>query len=195
MNSSQLINQDSGDFEKYTPDEIINPTINVLGKIDLDPASSLIANERINAKKIFTIKDNGLEKEWYGKVWMNHPFSKCEKKCKKNNCTKKKCKKRGYCIKVDLPSNKDWINKLIDSYVNGKVIEAICITYASTSETWFKPLHSYVQCYPYKRVNFMLPNGEKQSGVTKGSVITYLGYNVKRFADNFRKIGSIKIEI
>ena len=43
----------------YTPEYIEAARI-VLGSIDLDPASSDIANQLVRAKKYYTIADNGL---------------------------------------------------------------------------------------------------------------------------------------
>ena len=46
-----------------------------MGTIDLDPASSEITNETIQAEKIYTAKDNGLSLPWFGNVWLNPPYS------------------------------------------------------------------------------------------------------------------------
>ncbi len=58
--------------EWYTPPEIIHS----LGEFDLDPASSEEAF-RLNqsAKKIYTAKENGLIKDWHGRIWLNPPYS------------------------------------------------------------------------------------------------------------------------
>ena len=166
---AQLINQDSGDTEWYTPPEIIAAATKVLGRIDLDPASSKIANERVKAVRIFTIDDDGLSQEWRGQVWLNHPFSKI--------------------------NNPLWIKKLEAEYEVKRVTEACCITYAATSEKWFQPLAKRPQCYLCPRTNYYLPNGKKKPGVTKGSVVTYYGTDYKKFADAFRHLGTVKIAI
>ena len=53
MNNSQLINQDSGNYEYYTPIELVNAAREVMGSIDLDPASSETANKLIKATKFY----------------------------------------------------------------------------------------------------------------------------------------------
>jgi len=164
MNNAQLINQDSGNFEYYTPIEYPEAACLVMGSIDLDPASSLKANQRIQADYYFAEK--GLEKTWFGNVWMNHPFSRI--------------------------NNPLWINKLVSEYENGNVEQACCITFAATSETWFRPLLGYLQCFIHSRTNYYLPNGEKKKGVTKGSVITYLGDNEDDFKGIFSQFGTVK---
>ena len=58
--------------EWYTPAEIIRS----LGEFDLDPASSEEAFElNQSAKKIYTAKEDGLIQAWYGRVWLNPPYS------------------------------------------------------------------------------------------------------------------------
>lgn len=58
--------------EWYTPPEIIRS----LGKFDLDPCTSEAAMKINNsAASFFTEKDNGLTKEWFGRVWLNPPYS------------------------------------------------------------------------------------------------------------------------
>jgi len=207
VNNAQLINQDSGDYEYYTPEIIIETARRVMGSIDLDPASSEEANKTVKAKhfhvcdmvllnshtgKLYLESINGgIDKEWYGNVWMNHPFGRAETPCK-HNCHKKICEKRGYHTNINIPGNEEWITKLVDSYESGEVASACCITYASTSEAWFRSLHDYYQCFPFTRTNYYLPDGTKKTGVTKGSVITYLGEDPERFIQEFKDIGSIR---
>ena len=54
-----------------TPPEIIKS----LGEFDLDPCAS---EDRPwdSAKNHFTIKDDGLVQDWYGRVWCNPPYGK-----------------------------------------------------------------------------------------------------------------------
>ena len=167
LSNSQLINADSGNYEYYTPQQIIGAARNTMQGIDLDPASSLIANDRVKASVFYTENDDGLSKKWFGKVFMNHPFSR------KNNPL--------------------FVKKLVDEYVAGNVKEACCITYASTSEVWFRPLMDYPQCFIHGRTNYHLPDGKIKKGVTKGSVVTYLGNNVDEFKLYFKEIGTVKI--
>jgi hypothetical protein len=57
--------------EWLTPPEIIE----ALGVFDLDPCAP-IASPFTTAKNVFTIKDDGLSKEWTGRVWLNPPFNR-----------------------------------------------------------------------------------------------------------------------
>jgi DNA N-6-adenine-methyltransferase (Dam) len=65
----------SGDFERYTPLEILTLVRNVFGgSIDLDPASSDAAQRNVKAARYHTIVENGLKQSWPGRVFLNPPF-------------------------------------------------------------------------------------------------------------------------
>jgi len=163
MNNSQLINQTSNKYEYYTPSSIIEAARSTMGSIDLDPASSETANQRVKALAYYS--SEGLEKTWYGNIWLNHPFSR--------------------------ENNPLWIRKLHLGYHLDRIEQACCLTYAATSENWFQPLFNYVQCWLAPRTNFYLPDGTLKKGVTKGSVITYFGSENKKFSFYFSKLGYI----
>lgn len=198
-NSGQLINQDSGDVERYTCPRIMERVQSFFGVINLDPASSVLANEIVKAERFMTKEDDGLTKPWVAdKVWLNHPFQKGEKACKPK-CKKKKCnvKKtvgyRGHCITEDIPSNLDWMNKLVTEYELGNFKESLNITFVNSSETWCQLLlNKGIQCFVAKRVEYSSPTGKRSGGVTKGSMITYLGPDKRRFKKMFSEIGVVK---
>ena len=167
MNPAQLINQTSGNTEYYTPPAIVEAARQVMGGIDLDPASSLMANAYVNAHQYYNELHDGLSKVWRGRVWMNHPFGR--------------------------NSNPAWIFNLIDHHERGLVEQACCITFACTSEAWFRPLFAYPMCFLSPRTNYLGPDGETVRGVTKGSVVTYLGPNVSGFVQCFASFGAVML--
>lgn len=57
--------------EWLTPPDILSK----LGEFDLDPCSP-INRPWPTAKNHFTVMDNGLCKEWFGRVWMNSPYGR-----------------------------------------------------------------------------------------------------------------------
>ena len=179
-------------FEYYTPHEWTDAAREVMGGIDLDPASCEFANQWIDASRIFTKDNDGLQQEWHGRVWMNHPFHRGETACKAK-CKKLTCQRRGHHITEDIPGNAEWINKLVSEYKAGRVTEAVVICYCSSSETWFGPLLKQPQCFPDGRIHYIGEDGKKVQGNTKGSVITYFGPNVARFAEVFGKLGEVKV--
>jgi len=54
------VSYNSGNNEWYTPGEYIKAAYRVMGVINLDPASSKLANATVKAGKYFTAEDNGL---------------------------------------------------------------------------------------------------------------------------------------
>lgn len=169
MNASQLINQTSGDVEIYTPSNIIEAARTCMGGIDLDPASSAKANLRVGAARFFTKEDDGLSPSlcWWGRVWLNHPFSR--------------------------EGNKLWIQKAIAEHKAERAFQICMICFASTSESWFRPLLRYPQCFLSPRTNYLRPDGTIYRGVTKGSVVTYMGPDLDAFARAFAPLGEIKV--
>jgi hypothetical protein len=166
--SHQLINQDSGAVEYYTPQEIIEAARRVMGQIELDPFSSDVGNLRVRAARYFTPKENGLAQPWITPAfWMNHPFGRT--------------------------TNAPCICKAEREYTEGRATEGCCITYAATSEVWFQPLLRRPQCYLSPRTNYYMPDGSLKMGVTKGSVVTYFGRNIEAFAREFNAFGAIKV--
>ncbi len=57
--------------EWLTPPELVKK----LGEFDLDP-STPINPPFVHARNNFTIEDDGLTKEWFGRVYMNPPYGK-----------------------------------------------------------------------------------------------------------------------
>lgn len=168
MTSHQLINQTSGEVEYYTPMPIVDAARRVMDSIDLDPASSARANERVKAQKYFTAQDNGLKQLWFGTVWCNHPFGRT--------------------------ANPLWVNKMVLEYNRMEVLAVTCITFAATSEEWFQPLAQFAQCYLTPRTNYYLPDGSLKRGVSKGSVVTYMGPALDRFVKEFASFGVVKVK-
>lgn len=147
----QLINQDSGNTEWWTPKPIVQVAKRLMGWIDLDPACSVEAWNYQGQHSGIHYADNGLEREWFGKVWMNHPFGR--------------------------QHNMNWINRVVSTISDKEIEQACCITFASVSERWFQPLLQYPMFFFCGRINYIDPVSEKPvKGVTKGSVFTYL-YN------------------
>ena len=201
-NTAQLLNQDSGDVERYTCPLIMARVQEFLGQIELDPASCKLANQTVKASRIITKKGNGLIKPWKAKnVWLNHPFQKgelaCKPRCKKKTCNDPSYSKyRGHCITEDIPSNLQWIEKLVSEFKKGNFEESLNITFVNSSETWCQLLlKEGIQCFVAKRVEYSSPTGKKSGGVTKGSMITLLSNSSLRkeqFKTLFSEIGVVK---
>lgn len=157
--------QARGNNDWRTPVEYIDAARIVLGNIDLDPATSENANETIKADTYFTKEDNGLEKEWSGNVWLNPPYGR---------------------------ESSEFVQKLVDSFSNGNVKEAILLINSNTTDTrWFQPLWNHTLCFTNHRINFISPNNMDASGSTHGSLFVYFGDNIELFYNEFSRFGAV----
>ncbi len=158
------IAQNSGDFEWYTPSNIIESARLVMGSIDCDPASCPVANVTVRADEFFTKEDDGLSKKWHGNVWLNPPYGN------------------------GLISQ--FADAVVEKYQSGEYRQ-ICIIVNNATETqWFKTLSDIATafCFPTGRVQFTRPEAIKGSPL-QGQTIIYIGNNVSEFATEFKQIG------
>lgn len=154
-----------GEYEWYTPREIIEAARTVLGTIDLDPASCETANEIVQAGRYFTEEQNGLEQPWQGRVFLNPPFAH--------------------------PIVKYFADKLIASVEAGDVPEAIWLSNACVDVGWWQQLATRgAVCFHYGRIKFYGPDGQLQPP-TLGQTIVYLGENQQAFRDVFANFGVV----
>jgi hypothetical protein len=154
----------TGEFERYTPWEYIEAVCKVLGEIDLDPASCVEAQSVVRAKRYFTVKDDGLQLEWHGRVFLNPPYHK-----------------------QLLPA---FVSKLVAEVGSGRVTSAILLTNNCTDTGWFAEAHSVCDalCFTRGRIGFTVPGGSVVAP-TQGQCFFYFGTDVEKFADVFLTIG------
>ena len=135
--------------EWYTPDHILDIAREVLGNIDLDPASCELAQKRVKADKYYTKQDNGLLHNWSGNVWMNPPYSE----------------------KLIIL----FVKRLVQCFEDGDVEQALCIVNNVTETVAVQYLlkHSTVWCFPKGRISFIDQYGKEQENPPKGQLIVY----------------------
>jgi phage N-6-adenine-methyltransferase len=159
------VGHNSGDNEWYTPVEFTDAARIVLGDIDLDPASSLVANEMVKAARIYTAEDNGLVHEWHGRVWMNPPYAQ--------------------------PLVSHFSEKLVAAVASGAVTAAMVLVNNATETQWFQNLSSTASavCFPRGRIRFWHP--DKVSAPLQGQAILYFGSDVGLFVKYFGQFGFV----
>lgn len=159
-------NNGGGD-EWYTPEKYILAARKVLGFIDLDPASSQEANGVVLASRIYTAADDGLSQEWHGRLWVNPPFSK------------------ELCAA--------FIEKLVDDFTTGSVIEALLLVNNATETAWFQMAvrASKAVCFLETRIRFWKPGGQQAGQPLQGQAAFYFGDDVGKFARAFAKFGQV----
>jgi phage N-6-adenine-methyltransferase len=157
--------------EWYTPDYLIKSARNVMEKIDLDPASTEIANKCVDAEFFMTKEKGCLDKKWFGNVWLNPPFSAPLISQFAKAVVEKRSEYNQAIILCAIPSDADYLHSMFD------ICDCVCI---------FKG-----------RVNFFNPEGEKGYGIP-GVMALYFGPNINDFAIEFMQYGTcftnLKIE-
>lgn len=152
----------SGNNEWYTPAEIVETARRVMGSIDLDPASSEIANRTVKAETYYTAETNGLNKKWDGNVWLNPPYS------------------------TELIDK--FVDKLVEQKDNYK--QAIVLVNNATETEWFEKIVNVASavCFPRHRVKFYKPDG-KVGAPLQGQAILYIGGASNKFTSAFSQLG------
>lgn len=156
--------QNSGNNEWHTPSEYIEAARQVMGSIDLDPASSEVANEVVQAGSIYTESDNGLTKDWFGNVWMNPPYAQ--------------------------PLITEFCEKIVSEVAN--IEQAIVLVNNATETRWFQGLASSVSaiCFPKGRIRYWRPSDDSAAPL-QGQAFLYIGENAEAFSKVFSQFGLI----
>ncbi len=161
MKIQALLTSESAEW--YTPSVYIEAARELMGAIDVDPASNEFANQVVKARTFYTPKTNGLTKRWPGRVWLNPPY------------------------KGDGPR---FIARLLEQYQSGVTTEAVLLVNANTEATWFQPLYDYLICFTDHRIRFYNQNGAS-SQPTQGNAFVYFGRQRQRFIEVFRRFGTV----
>jgi phage N-6-adenine-methyltransferase len=161
------VTRNTGNDEWYTPSQYIHAARAVLGDIDLDPASSPVANDTVRAERYYTIDDDGLTRPWAGRVWMNPPYS------------------TGLVDK--------FVVKMLDAYQAGDVKAAVVLTNNATDTRWWQSLarRSSAICMLAGRIKFRGRDGDAAGAGLQGQTIAYLGDDRNLFAERFGEFGVV----
>lgn len=155
----------SGNNEWYTPPAFIEAARRVMGGIDLDPATSEVANRTVQAARIFTAEDDGLAQEWpVGRIWMNPPYAQ--------------------------PLIGQFSERLAQEVARGS--EAIVLVNNGTETAWFQRMGEVCAavCFPRARVRFLDPQGNPGAPL-QGQAVIYCGPNADAFAAEFAAFGMV----
>jgi len=161
------VTHNSGNNEWYTPSEYIEAARRVMGGIDLDPASSEIANKTVQAVTFYTIENDGLLYDWAGRVWMNPPYA-------------------SHLIGL-------FANKLAEHVKQGDVSEACVLVNNATETTWFNTLLDVASCVCFirGRVKFIDAEGKPSGAPLQGQALLYIGPRAQAFGRAFSDLGAV----
>lgn len=147
--------------EWYTPPTILEMAREVLGSIELDPASCLKAQQNVGALNYYTKEHNGLDKPWYGTIWCNPPYSR------------------------DLIGK--FVDKAVSSFERGDFQSCLMLTNSATDTKWFTKLcHSGVVANSVGRISFIDTEGAACKNNSKGQALFLLSKD-DRTLERFKK--------
>lgn len=150
----------------YTPAWITDAAKQVMGAIDLDPATCAAAQNTVLADKWYTKNEDGLSHPWFGRVWLNPPYS----------------------------DPAPWTEKLLQSYRSGDVSMCMVLVNCSCSPRWSHGLWRYCDavCLFAKRINFWHPSKPNYNNAyDRDSALFYFGPDIQRFQEAFSRYGAI----
>lgn len=161
------VGNNSGENEWYTPSDIVEAVRATMGSIDLDPASSEVANAIVKASRYYTAADDGLTKTFSGRVFMNPPY--------------------------ESALIKPFCKALVDNFAGGEVTQAVVLVNNATETAWFQMLLGYASsvCFPAHRIRFLDPQGKPSGAPLQGQAILYFGNDPTEFILNFKEFGAI----
>lgn len=135
MLNQALLSHESTEW--YTPSPYIEMARYVMDTIDLDPASSDIAQKIVNAEQYYTKKDDGLSQDWFGNVWLNPPYSKT----------------------AGRSNQEAWAWRLIEQYKERKVYQGILLVKSALGYKWFEEIWDQADavCFARELIKFVKP--------------------------------------
>lgn len=155
----------TGEVEWYTPREYLDAASEVMGAIDLDPASSDLAQEHVLAGRYFTRREDGLKQNWSGRVFLNPPYK--------------------------MPDVEQFVQKMISSFEAADIEQGILLTNNAPDTAWYQRAIRACSalCLTRGRISFLKAKDgqvEKREAPIMGQTFFYFGPNVARFCEVFR---------
>ncbi len=170
-----LLSSESGEW--YTPPGIVDAAREVMGSVELDPASCIEANRMVRATRFFTADQDGLRQRWEAATaWLNMPYGKSEDDNRSNQAV--------------------WSHRMLDAHRIGLVEQACVLVNAVPGNKWFEPLWEHAICFLRGRVHFIPPAGSgAKNSPTHSSAVVYMGPRFERFVEVFGRLGHVVLPI
>lgn len=169
-NNSNRVTGLTGEVEWYTPAEYIESARVVMGGIDLDPASSDLAQQTVKAGSYFTLEKNAFDRNWFGNVFLNPPYK--------------------------MPDVAQFVVKLTDEIEAGRVLQAVMLTNTASDSSWYRMAWARctLLCQTGHRIRFFeCRDGEveQRPSPTCNQTFFYFGPKHREFMAEFRRHGNI----
>ncbi len=120
----------SEDESWFTPVPVVDRVVDCMGQIDLDPCGH--PDSPVRCIRRFTKEDDGLPREWQGRVYLNPPYG-------------------GLCP--------IWITKLLEEFDAGRTTEAVVLVASRPDTKWYALLDPFPRCQVRGRLKFSNSSG------------------------------------
>jgi len=151
----------------WTDAELIERARATLGGcIDLDPASAWHPNSHVvKAKRFYSVTENGLVNPWFGRIWLNPPFSEW----------------------------KSWADKVVSELDTNAAISALLVLSNTRTITakYFDPVLKRAQSMCVLSGRWSFWGTDKDGSPSNGSVILLMRGDPQAFSAHFKDIGTI----
>jgi hypothetical protein len=179
--ATKAILNSSESVEWYTPAPYVEAAREVLGGIELDPASCAEAQETVKAARYYTLnydrtgesseqgafQADGLLRPWVARsVFLNPPYGTRDGKSNQALWSAKVIAAYSNAAFLDDVSPGPAKERALTPAVVGAIRSAILLVNASTSELWFKPLWRFPICFTDHRIRFNYPKLRRFSHVS-----------------------------
>lgn len=174
----------SDNEELYTPEPYIKAVREVIGDIDLDPASNAKANSIVKATHYFTREDNGLILPWIRPdgaaptVFCNPPYGKF---------VDEEGKERFNSVA--------WTDKFIHEHEQQHMSEGIMLVNSQAGSSWYhKMMGRYPVCMVKGRIKFI--DGATMKPLEQPrwySSFFYTGSDIGLFYKHFKQFGTVMV--
>ncbi len=163
--TARAVLSSSASDEWYTPPEVVDLARQVLGGIDVDPASNATAQSWVRAGTFYTVEDDGLAQPWRGRLWLNPPYG----------------------AQIGR-----WTERAAAAFDAGEISAGVLLVRPAPGSAWYQALAGrFASCTPHRRIRFIDAHGRQQASPVHGNVFFYLGEEVERFRTLFGAIGVI----
>ena len=175
----------------YSPVDFVNAAREVLGPIDLDPASDAFGNDIIQAKRFITKEDDGATAQWVQagegpvSIWMNPPGVIPRRK-------------PNPFLPENRPLPKLFWNRLLALREAGDLRHAIVAVFSleqlRMSQKWSAPMLHFPLCLPVSRVKWNPPSGFRARNPTQSAAFVYVPgteNKTEEFRAAFRRFGFV----
>lgn len=149
----------------YTPPELAELALRVLGGIDLNPATDNSGCSLIQSERGFTEDDDGLSQPWHGRVWLFPPHD---------------------------GRRAAWVQKLLHEHRLGRVSGALLYTALDTRSPWFHHLAGVASiCFLAGAMRAVEPSGLPMARSRHGAILAYLGPQPEHFRAEVADLGTV----